>query len=329
MLYDRRKIILKLFQLFDLLLMGACFLLASSVIADLQAPHLSFQAFLEMRIKVQNFVIFLGMLLIWNRIFALFGLYDSKRLSRKWDEIFGIIKVTLLGTLILSITGVLFHIAIITPVSIGVFWSAICTLTILSRLLGRFALERIRLKGRNLRYMLIAGTNPRAISFAKKVANNPHLGYIIVGFVDNHWDGLEKFKTSGHSLVTSLDDLPAFLRNNAVDEMVIALPVKSSYDQIDKIVRLCEEHGITTRFISDLFDHEIACSQAERFEDINIITHTTGAMKGWPVFIKRVVDFCLSLILIIFNSPLFLLATLGIKLTSPGPLFFIQERMGS
>lgn len=326
--YNRRTIILKLFQLFDLLLMGACFLLASSVIAGLQAPHLSLHEFLEMRIKVQNFLIFLGMLLIWNRIFASFGLYDSKRLSKKWDEILDIIKVTFLGTLILSITGVLFHIAIITPVSIGVFGSAVCTLTILSRLLGRFALERIRLKGRNLRYMLIVGTNPRTLSFAKKISKNPQLGYTIIGFVDDHWGGLEKFKKSGYSVVTSLDDLPDFLRDNVVDEIVITLPVKSSYDQINKIVRLCEEHGIATRFLSDLFNREIARSKAERFDDIDIITHTTGAMKGWPVFIKRVVDFCLSLILIIFNSPLFLLATLGIKLTSPGPIFFIQERIG-
>src|SRR5665647_1455439 len=96
--YDRRKIMIILFQLSDLLLMSASFLLAAFAVSDLLAPKISFHAFLEMRIKLQNFLLFLGIIFIWNRIFASFGLYNSKRLSRKWDEILEIIKVTLWGT---------------------------------------------------------------------------------------------------------------------------------------------------------------------------------------------------------------------------------------
>jgi exopolysaccharide biosynthesis polyprenyl glycosylphosphotransferase len=326
--YDRRKFMIIFFQLFDLVLMCASFLLATWVVSDLQAPNMSFHAFLEMRIKVQNFLIFLGMLFIWNRIFASFGLYNSKRLSTNLDEILEIIKASLLGTLAFFVIGIFFHIVLITPVSIGVFGSAVCALTILSRLLGRFALKRMRIKGRNLRFMLIVGTNSRAISFVKKIAKNPQLGYKIIGFVDDHWGGLGEFKKSGYSVVTSLDDLPGFLRDNIVDEIAIALPVKSSYEQIDKIVRLCERHGIITRFLSDMFNQKIARSKSERFEDINVITHTTGSLRGWPVLIKYAIDFCVSLITLIILSPLFLMVGLAIKLTSPGPIFFIQERVG-
>ena len=228
------------------------------------------------------------MLFIWNRIFASFGLYNSKRLSRKWDEILDIIKASLLGTLILFVIGVFFHIAHYNSRFNRGFWVTVCTLTILSRLLGRFALKRFRIKGRNLRFMLIVGTNPRAISFAKKIAKNPQLGYKIIGFVDDDWDGLGEFKKSGYSVVTSPDDLPGFLRDNIVDEIAIALPVKSSYDQIDKIVRLCEKHGIITRFLSDFFDQKLARSRAERFEGVNVVTLSTGALRGWPVLIKHV-----------------------------------------
>jgi exopolysaccharide biosynthesis polyprenyl glycosylphosphotransferase len=58
------------------------------------------------------------------------------------------------------------------------------------------------------------------------------------------------------------------------------------------------------------------------------VTLSTGALKEWPVIIKRTLDFFLSLIVIIFTSPLFLFAALGIKFTSPGQIFFIQERIG-
>jgi exopolysaccharide biosynthesis polyprenyl glycosylphosphotransferase len=326
--YDRRKIMVILFQLFDLSIMCASFLLATLFFSDQLGNNLDFDTFFSMRIKVQNFLLFMGILFAWHMIFASFGLYNSKRLSKKWNEILDIIKTTLLGTLMISITGALFHISIITPASLGVFWSTVCTLTILSRLLGRFVLERFRIHGRNVRFLLIVGTNPRAISFTKKIAKNPQLGYTIIGFVDDHWDGLEKFKKSGYTVVTSLDDLPSFLRDNIVDEIIITLPVKSSYDHISKIVRLGEKHGIITRFLSDFFDQKLARSRAERFEGVNVVTLSTGALKGWPVLIKHAFDFCFSLIALIILSPLFLIVGLGIKLTSPGPIFFIQERMG-
>jgi exopolysaccharide biosynthesis polyprenyl glycosylphosphotransferase len=326
--YNRRTLMIIFFQLSDLLLMCASILLATFAVSDLLAPKMSFHAFLDLRIKVQNFLMLLGMFFIWNRIFASFGLYNSKRLSRKWDEILDIIKATSLGTLMISITGILFHISIITPISIVIFWSSICTFSILSRLLSKLALERFRLKGHNVRFMLIVGTNPRAISFAHRIEKNIQLGYQIIGFADDHWTGLEELENSGYLVVTSLDDLPGFLRDNVVDEMVIALPIKSSYDQITKIIRLCEKHGIITRFLCDLFNQKMAPSKAEWFEDVQIVKRTINPLRGWPVLMKHLIDLGFSLIALIIFSPLFLVVGLGIKLTSPGPLFFIQERIG-
>jgi exopolysaccharide biosynthesis polyprenyl glycosylphosphotransferase len=329
MFYGRRKIYLKLIQLFDLGLVCAAFLLTALMALNQQAD-MSFGTFLGMRIKIQNFILFLGMLFIWHTIFSSFDIYNSKRLSSKKAELLDILKATSAGTLSIFIIGTLFHKSIITPISIMVFWLLISALVIFSRLLGRFILEHFRLKGHNLRCMLIAGTNSRALGLARRIDKNPRLGYKIIGFVDDYWAGLERFKNSGYSVACSLNDLSSFLRDNVVDEIVISLPVKSSYDKVLKIIHLCEQHGIVTRLFFDLFNQKKAPSKPESFEDVQLLKHTKAASLAgeWPVLLKHVLDFCFSLIALIMLAPLFFIIGLIIKLTSPGPVFFIQERVG-
>jgi exopolysaccharide biosynthesis polyprenyl glycosylphosphotransferase len=104
--------------------------------------------------------------------------------------------------------------------------------------------------------------------------------------------------------------------------------MKSLYDESSRIVSLCEEQGIIVRCPSDIFNLKIARSNAEQFEDDSIITLSNGAMKGWRALVKRTLDFLFSVILLMILAPLFLLVSLAIKLTSPGPVLFIQKRVG-
>ncbi len=323
----RRQIHLNAFQLFDLFLMGISFLLGALAVSQ-EVEQISFDSFLSMRIKVQNFAIFLGILFIWNKVFMFFGLYNSRRFSTRRREIIDTLKATSAGTLIIFLAGVFLRFSLVTPIFLGVFYSSINVFTILSRLLGRFMLGQLRVRGRNLRHMLIIGTNPRSARFARKIDANPQLGYKIIGFVDDEWSGISEFQQAGYTLVANIKNFPAFLMDNVVDDVVVTLPVKSSYDKISKIVDMCEKQGIIIRFLSDFFNQKLARSRAEQFDDENVVTLYTGAMEGGAILIKRVIDFFLSLISIILLFPLFFIISLLVKLTSSGPVFFIQERLG-
>ena len=76
-----------------------------------------------------------------------------------------------------------------------------CT-TVSSRLLLRVILAAVRKRGRNLRDMVIVGTNGRALEFARRLVSRPELGYRIAGFVDQNWQGLEAFRRSGYALAS-------------------------------------------------------------------------------------------------------------------------------
>jgi exopolysaccharide biosynthesis polyprenyl glycosylphosphotransferase len=90
----------------------------------------------------------------------------------------------------------------------------------------------------------------------------------------------------------------------------------------------CENQGILVRHLSDIFDTKLANSKVEYFEGESFVSHYTGSMRGWQVLVKGMLDRILSLILLFLLSPLFLLTVILIKITSPGPVFFIQERIG-
>lgn len=322
----RRQLLVNALKLFDVCLMVSCF-----VLATLQVSHTSkagsLAEFLSMRIKIGNFLIFALFLLCWHAIFSSFRLYGSHRLSRRRDEMLDILKACSLGTFGVQVAAVALHIHMVTPTFLIVFWASSTLATVTSRIALRSALKRMRLYGRNLRNMLIIGTNQRAMEFAKKIDSKPALGYRIVGFVDQDWSGISEFRESGYSVTCDLDGLPALLRSTVVDEVVLALPVRSLHSHASEIAALCEEQGIMVRLF-DVFDLKSSQSRAEVFEGRPFITHFRGSHEGWPVVVKRAIDIVASLVLLLLISPVLALTAILIKLTSPGPVLFIQKRLG-
>ena len=323
----RRRILLQAAKLFDLALMVFSFALATVLVAY-ETPTISLAQFLSMRVKVQNIALFALFLLAWHVVFSSFGLYSSKRFSPRWAEVLDIAKASTLGSAIVFVAAIFLRIHMVTPLFILIFWVASTLGGAGSRVLLRYLLAGIRRRGRNLRQMVVVGTNPRALRFARKVEARPELGYRIVGFVDGHWAGMEIFEQTGYQLVSDFAGFPRFLREQVVDEVVIALPMESSYRQAARIAALCEKQGIIVRLLSDLFNLRLAQSRAEEFEGEPVITLSAGSPDGWQHLLKRTLDVSVSLVAMLLLSPLFLLAALIVKLTSPGSSFFVQERVG-
>jgi exopolysaccharide biosynthesis polyprenyl glycosylphosphotransferase len=323
----RRQILLKAFMLFDLVVLGFSFTLAAMPVSHL-TTKVSFLSFFSMRIKVQNILVFLMLMLGWHFILSMFGLYESKRLTDRRSEVKDVVKATSLGTLVIIIAALLFRIRMVTPIFIFVFWALSNSISILARLLLRSFLKLVRSHGRNLRQMLIVGTNPRAVRFARSIEGMPELGYRLVGFVDEQWAGIKDFLATGYSFATDLDRFPSFLREHVVDEVALALPMRTCYPKASEIVAQCKEQGILVRFLPDIFD--VTPAQSDRDVPGHNIAIPVYAdhLEGWPIVAKRLLDIIISLTLLVLLSPLFLIVAILIKLDSRGAVFFVQERIG-
>jgi exopolysaccharide biosynthesis polyprenyl glycosylphosphotransferase len=304
----RRRILLNAFKAFDLLNMAICLIFSILAVSNgIQLPSLSQLG--QVEIKLLNLVFFFIALLIWHLIFLNFKLYNSKRLSEQSTEITDVIKAISICTIFLLIEGIFFRISVITLPVAAAFWCSCNVTTILSRI---------------LRHVLIIGTNLRAIQFAEKLLSSPELGYRLIGFVDDDWIGIDHLNKTKNELVCDLDNFQSFVRNNVVDEVIIALPVKSLYDQASRIITNCGEQGIIVRHLSSIF----SSSKIDYFSKYSLIPLSARTIYGYPSIAKRMMDIVLSSIFLFLSIPIFIIVPIAIKMLSPGPIFYIQERVG-
>jgi len=326
---SRRRLLLKLWKVIDLLIMSSVFVLAVLPVLD-GGREVSFAEFLSMRIKVENFLLFSGLLGVWHILFVSSGVYQSQRLVSRREELTRVFAATSTAALCLGLLSVVFRIRMVTPIYLLVFWLLTVATVMASRLVLRFVLEGLRRRGRNIRYVLIVGTNPRAVDFARKIESRAESGYRVIGFVDEHWSGLAKFQNGPYRLVCDIQHLASFLRKTVVDDVVIGLPLRSYsyYEKASAIATLCELQGIVVRFLPGLFNLKLARPRTEEFADNTMITLSTGYGGGWPLVLKRVLDISVSALLLFSLAPLFLVVAVLIKLTSTGPVFFTQDRLG-
>jgi exopolysaccharide biosynthesis polyprenyl glycosylphosphotransferase len=131
-------------------------------------------------------------------------------------------------------------------------------------------------------------------------------------------------------MVTSsvIAELESVIEREPVDEVFITLPREKYGPLIDTIVRVCEEQGIIVRVCTDMFDLRIARWQVDELGGVPIVTIRSGPSDGWQLVAKKFIDICGSAVLLIALAPILAIVALLIKLDSPGPVFFIQQRVG-
>ena len=326
MIPPRRQLINEFFKLIDLLVMSGSFLFAFWVATG--RPPL--QELIDNHFRIESITQAIGLLFVWHIIFHFFGLYGSRRLISPLREAFDVLKATFVISLVTNLTGFLIETKLGT-VKLFVVFSVLSAATVLlfRTVFLRSFLGWARSHGRNLRNVLMVGTNSRARRFANMIEAKPELGFRVMGFVDEDWHGLEEALAEiDGQLVADFHTLDQYLRDTQVDEVVVALPFSTSYRESKRIVNMCEEQGIMVRFVSQFFDTRLAKAKVEMFQGEPVLTLQPRVFEGWQSVVKRVIDLSASTVMLLFLLPLFVVAAVAIKLSSPGPVFFIQRRIG-
>lgn len=323
----KRRLYMALLKLFNLGLMVVAFGAATILQLHEHGGGLPLVALLSVRVKLINFVIFCLILLAWHWMFSLFGQYCSQRLAERWTMISDSAKAISLASVLLVVAARFWDISLVTPMFMVSFWICAFILVAGSRMLIRSGLEMVRRRGRNLRYILILGTNRRAVEFARRIEAKSEWGYRILGFVDNEWHdkGGPELR---HPLCCNFESLAAYLRHNVVDEVANYLPLRSFYERASHIATLCEQHGILLRFDPLIFDLKIARARTEELDGDAHITSHSSLLDSWATLLKRALDVVVSVVLLVVFAPVLAAIAVLVKLTSKGPVMFRQERIG-
>ncbi len=190
----------------------------------------------------------------------------------------------------------------------------------------RYILWKIRRSGYNLKHILLVGYSRAAEAYIDRIKGNPQWGYEVCGILDDNMERGVKYK--GIQVIGGCDDLSYILPANELDEIAITLGL-SEYSKLEHIVAECEKSGVHTKFIPDYNNIIPTRPYTEDLMGLPVVnirhvplTNTFNAM------VKRTVDIGGSIFAIILFSPIMLITALAIKLTSPGPLIYAQERVG-
>jgi exopolysaccharide biosynthesis polyprenyl glycosylphosphotransferase len=252
------------------------------------------------------------------------GLYRPRaRWSIRREAIDVIRAAATMGVVTLSVLF-LFKLPDVSRLFLLFLFPAQAAVTIVTRLVLRAFMERLRIRGKNIRYVLVLGAGRRAQAFAAKLEDHRELGLRIAGFLDDK--PFESLHAPWRRL-GRLDDLETILHTQVIDEVAICLPF-SQWNLIDTISRLCEEEGKIVRIPMDVLDRAISVGRVEDLDGTPVFSLVSGPDRGMALAAKRTVDLIAAAVGLVVLSPLLLLIAVAIKAGDGGRVLFRQPRVG-
>ncbi len=310
------------------------YLIVSDVILTLLALRAAYLARLDIPLGVRLLpvhihmpgVVYFAAVMVWLGIFLLLDVYDPRKTLRVHAELqrlalaSGLASLTFAGLLYLTLRDL--------PRLLFVYFVLLNTTLLLGhrmalRLAFRYAGPRLR----DTERVLVVGAGALGRSVARRIKELEWTGLELVGFVDD--DVKKQGKViEGVPVLGRLSDIVSVIRNQRVDEVIFALPLRAQASMAD-VIRALYTLPVSIRVVPDLLDLAISKTTVENFEGIPLIGLRDPAIDGFNRLLKRGMDVVLATLLILLLWPIMLAIAIVIKVTSPdGPILFKQERIG-
>lgn len=267
-------------------------------------------------------VMLLCEMLLLLMAYAALGLYSGDRLRRRREEGLLILLVNGLGTLALMAAFYVVRIADFSRLMLAMFWLISSVSLTLKRALLTSLLAYYRRRGYNLKHVVIVGSGHLANQYAQDIRENPHKGFSIAGYI-----GQEGQDAIGPHLGDYAQVGEVLERINP-DEVIVAMEPKD-IDLMPSILSAADKEGVRLSLIPYFNDYIPKAPTITALGHTKLIDLRVTPLDE-PVWAmtKRTMDIVGAAVLIVLFSPIMLAVAVGVKLTSPGPILFRQERVG-
>lgn len=254
--------------------------------------------------------------------FYLSQLYESFRFNHIEKELVRVAVLNGVGALILMSFLYIFRMEQISRMAVFLFWMISTVLVGAKRWIVKGILHRFRAKGYNQRHVVVVGCGHLARQYVEDIRENPHYGVVVDGYV-----GRSSRPEMGKSL-GEYEKLEQILAENQVDELVVALePEEIRFMQPS--IAAADKEGIRLSIVPFYNDYIPPHPTIEAVGNSRVINmRATPLDRAGNALLKRTMDIAGSLVLIVLTSPVMLAVAIGVKLSSPGPILFCQERVG-
>lgn len=259
-------------------------------------------------------------------LYYAFNLYTPKRVQGRRLELSNIVKANTLGLFLLIVGLYLMREINFSRTMLFIFYGINIVAEAVVRNVIRFILRDMRRRGLNQKHILLVGYSRAAEEYIDRIIQNPQWGYKVRGILDDNVEAGTEYK--GVKVIGRIENLLVILPANRLDEIAITLGL-SEYFRLEEIVALCEKSGVHTKFIPDYNNIIPTKPYTEDILGLPVINIRYVPLSNtFNSMVKRLMDIVGSIVAIVLFSPVMLFTVIMIKITSPGPLIFKQERVG-
>jgi Undecaprenyl-phosphate glucose phosphotransferase len=253
-----------------------------------------------------------------------FRIYRSARTARLSQELFALLQGIAIVTALAALAS-FFSKGDLSRLTLAIFGVVAAALLTASRLGVRVLLRALRKSGRNLRGVLVVGTGPLAEAVVRRMDEHREYGLELKGLVAPEPGGAAA--VAGRPVVGSVADLPGLVERSGAELVYLALARAEWQAEQDALERL-EDSTAAVRLVPDLARAFTLNASVEDFDGMPVVLVTESPSQGWNSVLKRTFDIVFAGVGLVVLAPALAALALWVKLDSPGPVLYRQERVG-
>jgi Undecaprenyl-phosphate glucose phosphotransferase len=263
--------------------------------------------------------------LLWLAVFASLRVYQFSRSFTALNETRALLKAHGLALLLFVTLTYLFE-AYKYSRLVTLYFGVLAAIgLVLARMLVRSAFRALRLRGFNQRHIVIAGEGEAVERLVDRIDAFPELGLRVRGMVTHEHS--PSVGVAGKPVLGHFAQIAEVITQVKADEVLIALPW-SQQDEVSRLLELLKDETVDVRLVPDVHAYVTLGCEVEDFDGVPVVRINDSPLIGWYAAAKRLTDVVVAAIALVVLSPLLLLIAALVKLTSPGPVLYEQERMG-
>jgi Undecaprenyl-phosphate glucose phosphotransferase len=264
-------------------------------------------------------------MVLWSITLAAMGVYQGRRMLRRTHEAHLLLRAH--GAAMLFFIALTYMISdykysravMLTFGGVGAFG------LVVFRLVLRNGLRQLRRRGLNLRYVLAVGEGKPLETLIARMDKFPELGLRVVGVVAHESQSAQEL--FGKPVLGRFGDLKRIAHETRADQVLIALP-RHQYPDLDRLLRALSDETVGIQIVPDVHEYVTLGCEVEDFDGLPIVNLNDSPLNGWGAIAKRITDAAVAAVALALLSPVFALIAFAVRLSSPGPIFYGQDRMG-
>ncbi|MFH0798827.1 MAG: sugar transferase [Pseudomonadota bacterium] len=326
MFREQHHIYKRLNNLLDAAITAASFVIAYRVRDSISTTQ-SFEYLGRLASFEYYSAIFIISCLLWPLLSNLNGLYPPHHGRRFVRDARVIFKSSVEGTVLLVAISYLFQVAEISR-SLIIGFAIINFLFLIAKdgaIEGYLTLSRRR--GKNLRHAIMVGPHNALTSLAHLISAHSELGLKVVGAICLAHDDRAAGDVGGIPILGELSGIRQVLHRHPADQVIFNVQRRTLPD-VENAMFICEEEGVETWLATDFLELSLSHLAIEEINGLPFLVFRTAPPLNWQMVVKYFLDVFFAALFLVFLSPLFLIIALSIKLSSKGPVFYAQKRIG-